>query len=216
MIVLERKPNKFFEKLNVFADWFIRVTVINILIIIFALPIITIIPSIAAGYKLFSDYLLKDEESIFKTFWKYFKENIVNKIILSIILIIVLFIGIYNNSLYGRLTQEQPSIFNTIGYYITFALIVAVVMIALYTPLVLSERSELEIWPTLKLSFYMAGKYIVRTILITLSLLIPYLMLFLHPITVLLFVFCGISIPVLINAALTLKGRRFLREEVVK
>lgn len=217
MIVLENKKSKLFEKLNSFADWFIRITVINILVILFMIPIITIIPSLSAGYRLFSDYINKEEEGIFKGFWKYFKEDIVNKIILSVILVIFLVVGIYNNTLYGKLTIDSPSIFNTIGYYITMALILAIAMVALYLPVVFSERQGLEIIAILKLAFYLAGKYILNTILITLTLLIPYIMLILHPTTQLLFVFSGISIPLLINAALTVKARKFLRSlEAVK
>jgi len=212
MVVLN---NKFFRALNIFADWFIRITLINILVIIFMLPIITIIPAISSGYRLFSDILNKDEENIFKAYFKYFKEDFVNKLIISIIVLIVLVASIYNNRLYANLIEQGSNILYTFGYYITLTLIIAVVMVTLYLPLIFSEKKGLEIIQTFKLAFYFAGKYAFRTILITLSLLIPYLMLT-NEITIVFFVFSGISIPLLINAALTLKARDFLKTMEVK
>lgn|SRR5690554_123406 len=212
MVVLN---NKFFRALNIFADWFIRITLINILVIICMLPIITIIPAISSGYRLFSDILRKDEENIFKAYFKYFKEDFVNKLIVSIIVIIVFLVSFYNNRLYGNLLETGASIFNTIGYYLTMALLFGTVMVTLYLPLIFSERKNIEILEIFKLAFYFAGKYPLRTILITLSLLIPYLMLT-NPFTIVFFVFSGISIPLLINAALTLKARDFLKTMEVK
>lgn len=207
--------NKFIRALNIFADWFIRITLINILVIICMLPIITIIPAISSGYRLFSDILNKEEENIFKAYFKYFKEDFVNKLIVSVIVIIVFAVSFYNNRLYGNLVESGANVFYTIGYYLTLALMFGVVMVTLYLPLVFSERKGIEIIQIFKLAFYLAGKYPFRTILITLSLLIPYLMLT-NPITIVFFVFSGISLPLLINAALTLKGRELLRTMEVK
>lgn len=202
---------KFFIILNTIADWIIRVIMINLLVITFMLPVVTIIPSLTAGYKLFSDYLNKDEENLFKGFFKYFKEAFVNKMIVTIILIFIIGITFYNNRLYGDLVESGSNFLHTIGYYLTLVILIAAIMIAMYLPLVYSERPNYEISKTFKLAFYLSGKYVFRTIGLTVILLIPYLM-FTTSFTILLFVFCGVSVVLILNSLLTKKPRMFLQE----
>lgn len=207
-----KTPSKLFEKLNAFADWFIRITVVNILVITFTIPVITFIPALTAGYRMLSDPLKKEEENIFKGFFKYFKEDFVNKMTISLIIAIALFISIYNNQLYNGLSAENPTnILYFVGFYITMAIVIAIIMITLYIPVVYSEKSKLELGKAFKLSFYLAGKFMFRTFLITVALLIPVAMFIISPFTTALLVFFGVSIPLLINAALTLKVRKFLQ-----
>ncbi len=202
---------KFFIVLNSIADWIIRVIMINLLVITFMLPVITIVPSLTAGYRLFSDYLNKDEENLFKGFFKYFKEAFVNKMIVTIILIFIIGITFYNNRLYGDLVESGANFLYTIGYYLTLIILIAAIMITMYLPVVYTERPDYDIGQTFKLAFYLSGKYVFRTVGLTLILLIPYLM-FTTSLTILLFVFCGISVVLILNALLTKKPRIFLQE----
>ena len=55
-----------------------------------------------------------------------------------------------------------------------------------------------------KLAFYLSGKFFVKTVLLVFTTLIPFLML-MTPITQVVFVFGGLSIPVLLNALITNK-----------
>ncbi|HHW79481.1 MAG TPA: YesL family protein [Acholeplasmataceae bacterium] len=205
------QEKKLFTILNTIADWIIRVIMINLLVITFMLPVVTIIPAITAGYKLFSDYLNKDEENLFKGFFKYFKEAFVNKMIVTIILILVIGVTYYNNRQYGTLIESNSNILYTIGYYLTLVILIGVIMITMYLPLVFSERSKYDIGKSFKLAFYLSGKYVFRTVALTLTLLIPYLM-FTTNFTILLFVFCGVSIVLLLNALITKKPRKYLQE----
>src|SRR5690554_2700284 len=113
-----KEPKKLYQVLNYYADWLIRIIVVNFLTILTMLPIITIIPALTAAYKILSDALHKDEVPIFKSYFKYFKEAIVDKMILSIIIIIILVVTYYNNVLYGEMITKGANILYTIGYYI--------------------------------------------------------------------------------------------------
>jgi hypothetical protein len=53
-----------------------------------------------------------------------------------------------------------------------------------------------------KLAFYLSGKYFLRTVLLVLTTAVPFVLL-MTPITQLIFVFAGLSIPVLLNALIT-------------
>lgn len=205
------EKKKLSEILNHYADWIIRVIIVNFLTILTILPIVTIIPALTSAYKIFSDALNKDETPIIKSFFNYFKEDIANKIIMSIIIVTVLGLSIFNNRLYAAYLEDGKGIMYNFGYYITLIIIIAVVMITLYLPLTFIERSGLDLKVISKISFYLAGKYFMRTFLMTLTLVIPFLM-FTNSITLLLFLFIGLSLPILIIAAISKKPRIFLQE----
>ena len=84
-------------------------------------------------------------------------------------------------------------------------------MVGLYLPLVFTERVGSDLRVISKISFFISGKYFVRTIFMAVTLLIPFLMLT-TPFFFLLFLFIGISTPLLIIAAITKKPREFLQE----
>lgn len=207
----QHEKKKLSEILNYYADWVIRVIIVNFLTILMILPIVTIIPALTSAYKIFSDALNKDETPIFKSFFSYFKEDIVNRIIMTLIFIAVLGLSIFNNRLYAAYIEDSAGIMYNIGYYITLIIIIGVVMVGLYLPLVFTERVGSDLRVITKISFFISGKYFVRTIFMAVTLLIPFLMLT-TPFFFLLFLFIGISTPLLIIAAITKKPREFLQE----
>lgn len=207
----QQDKKKLYEILNYYADWVIRIIIVNFLTILMMLPIVTIIPALTSAYKILSDALNKDETSILKSYFKYFKEDIANKIIMSIIVIGILVITVFNNRLYAANLEAGKGIIHNFGYYITLIIIIGTIMVALYLPLTFTERAGKELKDIAKISFYLSGKYFMRTIFITLTLLIPFLMLT-NSILFLFFIFTGISLPLLIIAAITKKPRKFLQE----
>ncbi|HHT39121.1 MAG: DUF624 domain-containing protein [Acholeplasmataceae bacterium] len=209
--MLKKQENKLIQILNNVADWVIRIFLVNFLTILASIPLITIIPALTSGYKIMSDALNRDEAPIFKSYFKTFKEEFKDKLIISVIIAIILGLSIYNNLLYADYLKAGKGVFYNIGYYLTLVLIIGVAMVAMYLPLVFVEMSTLELTKKVKLAFYLSGKYFLRTILISFSLLIPIAMFFSTP-TIFIFIFVGVSIPLLIIAALTKKPRLFLKE----
>lgn|SRR5690625_3629447 len=207
----KQEPKKLYQKLNYFADWIIRMIIVNFLTILMSLPIITIVPAITSAYHILSDALNKDETPIFRSYFSYFKEDLSKKIIASIIVVAILVLSIYNNRLYATYIEQGKGILYTIGYYITLTIIIATVMITLYLPLVFIERKGIDLDVTVKLAFYLSGKYFFRTMFVAMTLLIPFLMLT-NQVTFLFFIFFGTTLPLLIIAAITLKPREFLQE----
>jgi len=203
-----------YQKINTIADWIIRIVMINVLMIITSLPIITIYPSLQAGYKLFHKYINKDEEPMFKSYFKYFAEHIGRKLILGVIFMVILILGYLNVTYYVAYLNSNYHWFYHVGYYITLAFLVSVFVITLYTLSVSYVVPRAKLILMFKLAFYLSGKYFVRTILLVLATLVPFLLL-MTPITQLIFVFAGVSTPIILNALITNKVVAYI-EKLVK
>jgi uncharacterized membrane protein YesL len=200
----EAKETTIYQKLNTFADWFIRLVMINILIIIASLPVITFYPALCAGHRLFDDYIKKDETPIFKGFYTYIKLDFVKKLWLGLLLFFTGAFGYYNVTYYVAYLNEGANWFFSIGYYVTFAVLVGIYAVTLYTIVVLRAFPKLKLGMIFKLSFYLSGKYFLITIALMALSIVPVILL-MTPTLFLLFVFFGISTPLFGYTFLTQK-----------
>lgn len=191
-----------YQKINTVADWIIRIIMINILMIFTSLLVVTIYPSLAAGYKLFHQYIHKNEEKLFKGYFKFFLEDIGKKIGIGLIFIVVLVLGYINTTYYVDILNEQSTWFYLAGYYVTLAFLVSAFIVTLYTLAVMYVVPKAKVVLMFKLAFYLSGKYFLRTVLLVLTTALPFVLL-MTPITQLIFVFAGLSIPILLNALIT-------------
>jgi uncharacterized membrane protein YesL len=188
-----------YQKLNTFADWVIRLVMINILIIVTSLPVITLYPALLAGYKMFHKYINKEEVPIFKSYFTYFGENFGSKIKIGLILAAAIFVGAVNTTIYNEFLEANPSPFNLVGQYVMIIMVLSVIFVTMYTfPLMLTYPNT-NVWLLIKFSFFLSGKFILRTFLAILILFIPILLL-VHPLLILILVFVGMSTMVLLYA----------------
>lgn len=201
----------FFQKLNTISDWIIRIVMVNVLMIITSLPIITIYPSLAAGYDLMHEYSEKNESNLFKGYFGYFIKHLKLKLILGFILFFLLFMGFYNVTYYVEILKTNESLFYQIGYYMTFGFLVVAIVVTLYTLTVIHVYPNIKLRSIIKLSFFVSGKYFLRTILLVIVNLIPFV-LWLTPITMLIFIFAGLSIPIILNVLITKPVVFYLKE----
>lgn len=204
--------NKLFNsKLNEIADWIIRLIMLNVMMIFFSLPILTIYPAISAGYNMFSDYTSQKNPSLFKGYFKYFKTELIRKILLELIIVAVFFFAYLNIRYYDSGLEQNPSSFYLIGYYISLALIAIWIATSFYTIVVVKVKPSVKFRNLFKLSFYLAGKFYLTTLLLVSIVLIPFLLIILaSTISPLVFIFMGLSIPILLGALVTKKAVRYL------
>lgn len=207
------KENKFNKILTIASDWIILVIITNFLIISTSLFIVTLLPALTAGYNVFKERLDKNSENVFKVFFRNFKENILNKIIVGTGALILIGIAALSNYYYQESIRNIPTIFAYFGFFITLILGVAVVLVSLYFPVSFTLSEKMEIEQVVKISFYLSGKYFIRSIAMLIIFLIPGL-LFLSSLTMLLLVFCGISLPLLVNSILLIKPREYIIGEI--
>lgn len=193
-------------KLNTIADWILRMTVINILIIAFSLPIVTLYPAVFAGYKMLVKYKRGDGIPIFKGYFGYFKEDLSEKVKIGFGVLLVMILGFVGVTFYQNSLDQNPTLFNSLGYYMLIALIVGTIVVTLYTLPIMLIYPKTDSWLLVKLAVFLSGKFAIRTFLLVLTLIIPFIML-LHPLTLLVFVFSGVTIPLLIHV--------FISEKVV-
>ncbi len=198
-----------YQKINTIADWIIRIIMINVLMILTSIPIVTLFPSLAAGYKLFYEYKHKNETKLFKSYFSFFKDDFMRKLQIGLILIIVILIGYFNVTYYVDILKNDHNIFYQIGYYITFAFLVSALVVTLYTLPIVTLYPKLQLSLMMKLAFALSGKYFFRTLLLFVIHAIPFLLLF-TPITTLILVFMGISLPMLLAMLVHEKASLYL------
>lgn len=199
-----KKENKtydksLYQKLNTIADWIIRLIVINVLIIVTSLPVVTLYPALIAGYKMFHKFLKKEETPIFKTYFKFFVEDFKQKIKIGFILAAAIFVGVINLTIYNDFLEANPSPMNLVGQYVMIIMVLSVLFVAMYTLPIMVVYPNTNIWLMIKFAFFLSGKFIFRTVLAVIILFIP-IVLFLHPLLVLVLVFMGMSVMVLLYA----------------
>ncbi len=190
------------SKLNSFADWFGRLIVINIMIIFFSLPLITIFPAISAGYNLIHDYVQRRNPKLFRDYFKYFKENLGRKIIINIVYGFILTLGLLNVRYYITVLETNQSAFYSMGYYVTLALLTALYAVIIYSIIVIKVIPKIKLINLFKVSLVVAGKFYFTSVLLVVLTVSPVLLI-LTPITSLILVFMGVSVPLTLNVIIT-------------
>jgi uncharacterized membrane protein YesL len=182
----------FFQKINQISDWILRLVIINTLVIITILPLITLFLGLSAGYNTLRDLWRKQEKGLFRTYFKHLKHRILHKLLLGLVLGVILLVGYLNMTYYVDLIEITPTLFYQAGYYITLFFVVMMLSVSLYLLPIVYTNPQLGIKSSIKLAFYVAGKYILRTLFILLT---PALLLFLllTSFTSMLFVLFGVS-----------------------
>ena len=199
------------SRINEVADWIIRLIVLNVMIVFFSLAIVTIYPAFSAGYNMFNDYVSKKNPRLFKDYYRYFKEALGKKILLGLIIVVVFLLGYMNIRYYNLYLADNSTLFYTIGYYISLGLLAIWFAMTMYSIIVVRVTTKIKLLYLFKLSFFLAGKYYFRTLLIVSITIAPFFLL-LTPITTMVFIFMGLSIPLLLNVLLTRRAVEYLEK----
>ncbi len=198
----KKESTTLYQKINTVSDWVIRLVMINILVIITSLPLITLFPSLSAGYKLFNQYVNHDEVKLFKNYFKYFTEDFKKKIILGLTLTLIIILGYINSTYYVDFLNQSVTWFYAFGYYVTLTLLIVALLVNLYALPVIMVTPHARIFLIFKFSLYLSGKFFLRTILLFLTLSIPLVLLMIPQLYVVI-VFSGISLPILLNVIIS-------------
>jgi uncharacterized membrane protein YesL len=199
------------SRINWIADWIIRIVVINILVIVTMLPIITWYPAFVAGYSVFADTLDNKDVKLFRSFFRHFRTNLPRRLLFGVVVFLLTYLGFANSSYYSTLIEAGEGWFYQAGYFVTIVLLAMLYAVILYTFVVVYVLPSIKFKPLVKLSLYLAGKYYFITIFLVLLNMIPILMLF-TSVTSVLFVFSGVSLPLLTHAILTQSARRYIEK----
>lgn len=194
--------NPLVQKLNQIADWIIRIVVINFLVILFSIPLVTMFNSFSSGYRLFHDYINKKNTKLFSGFFTYFKEYFKTRLMLGLLMTLFLVLGYLNVTYYVETLNQGAGLFYHLGYYVTISFLVGAYIVYLYLFPVSMVYPTMKFRLMIKLAFFVSGKFVIRTMLLIISTLVPFLLLF-SSITSLIFVFAGVSLWLLIAVIIT-------------
>ena len=190
------------SKINVFADWILRLVTINLMVIVFSLPIITIYPAISAGYNMFHGYIKGENTKLFSGYFNNFKQDIIRKMLIGFIVGFGVVLGFLNVRFYSTVLETNPSTFYLIGYYVTLALLAALYAVSVCSIVVVKVYPRTKLVTIFKLSFIIAGKFYFRTLLLLIVNSSVFLLL-IYPPTAMIFIFMGVSLVLLIDALIT-------------
>lgn len=182
----------FFQKINQISDWILRLVIINTLVILTMLPVITLFLGLSTGYNTLRDLWKNQEKGLFKTYFKHLKNRAIHKILLGIFIGFLLLVGYLNMTYYVELIENSPNLFYQAGYYITLFFVVMMLAVSLYLLPIVYVKPNLGTKSAIKLAFYIAGKYILRTMFMLLTPAVL-LLLLLTSFTSMIFVLFGVS-----------------------
>jgi uncharacterized membrane protein YesL len=156
---------------------------LNLLWLLFCLPVITIFPATVAMYCVIRQWVLHKDYSVFRNFFQYFKENFKQSFVLGIIWIVFAGLFFLNFMLLKNFASFQYvllAVLTLIGFVMLFITIFIFPTIANYN----------VNWLTaIKNSFFFSVRYILVTLSLIVLLILTILILFTWKITF-MFIFC--------------------------
>ena len=186
----------FMNFLNKLCD----IMILNILVLVFSLPIFTIGAAVTAGYYMSFKMVKNEENYIVKGFWKAFKENFWQSTALWLIILAVcgvLFVD-YRIVLYSGLSFDR---------WLRLGLITVTLIIALGVSFVfaLQARFTNTVKHTLKNAFLMALSHLPSAILFVVSYAVPVVLLYFIPQIFPVIVLLAIGLLIYLKSFLFLK-----------
>jgi hypothetical protein len=125
--------------------------------------------------------------------------------------VVTLLFGLYNLTYYHELLKINETLFYQAGYYLTLFLFIGVIVVFIYLLPVLYTKPDLNLIKSIKIAFYVAGKYFGRTMILLFSILLP-LLLLLSQWSAMVFVLAGFSLWLLLVVIITAKVLFYLNE----
>ena len=208
--------NPFFHKLNLIADWILRIVTINLFLVLGTMLVVTFYPALYAAFKLFKDWTSGKNTPIFDGFWTYFKENFKQKIAISILFIVILVVAVLSLVSYNNYIKTSDNNFYLIGYFVVLFSLIIFILTTLHTILILIYFKDISIVNAYKLALYVLSKYFYLTIFVSFIWLFPILLVYISIYYMsqlfVIFVIAGISLTVLLWALISKPSLRFLEK----
>lgn len=210
------------SKVFSFFDWVWRLMVLNLLTIVFSLGVITIMPAVCAAFKTIKDtkenYTPKIVKPFIANFIYLFRDTFVFSILLLLMVGVAGYAFLWYDGVVGATKGSVSELDQTwlmiamISITIVSIGILIVSMAFIQIPMVINYFYYGYI-DNIKLSFYMAFKYIITTVielLVTgLSVVLLVNALFIYHL-IPLWLFFGISVPLYVNYIVSLRFYRFV------
>lgn len=167
---------------------------LNLLWILTCLPIITIIPSTAAMYAVIREWVTKGETSLFRTFFRKFKENFKQSIILGLAWLLFGVIVFANINIIEGMSGMFPTIIKTLLILVGFLFVL--ITIYMFPLMVHYDMPIPGLWKSslmLSLTFFPSSliAMLILLVMIIITYLFPIFLTFVFSVSAyLLFIVC--------------------------
>lgn len=191
-----------------FISTLVDLIFLNILIIIFSIPIITIGASFTAGH-FTALKMRRGEGTMVKTFWKSFKMNFVQSTILEIVLVVLAVMTLFLVSAAGGDLEKMESL---IHLFILFFWVCIFFTVMWAFPL--QARFINPLLVTLRNAYGLSVRHMLRTIYMLIVYLLPIVLVVLNVKFISIVVLFGISGPIYISVLMYNKIFEKLEDDV--
>lgn len=160
----EPEKKRFFQFFDLFFRKITRLIQLNLLYLLFCIPIITIGPATAAMTKILRYYVEEKPVFLLSDFWEAFKENFLQGLLFGVLQIAGI-VAVYQAFFYYYIKTHENGL-----YWILIGLIIAVIILSLfasYYTYLMMVSVRLTFWQILKNS-YMFAFIGIRTNVLTL------------------------------------------------
>ena len=151
--------SKYNSKGHRFFEWLFMLVFVNILTILFLIPIVTILPAITAMYATIKDSIAegpnKPVRTYFKNFMKYSEKSFILELIVGFILIVA---GISVWYYYGKIGAGE--LLSNVGFWVMFIFIIILLMMVLHIPQLIVTFESFKARDILKTSMFIAFRYL--------------------------------------------------------
>ena len=137
---------------------------LNILVLIFSIPVITIGPALTAAYYVALKEVKDEEGYLWRSFWKSFKQNFKQGFVLELIVIVAGVLLYFDFSVCYNWANIQGSMVGRLLMFVMLGFILVVMAAFIYLFPLLAKFSN-TIMGTLKNSFIMAMRHLPQTII---------------------------------------------------
>lgn len=182
---------------------------LNVLIIVFSLPIITIGAAQTAGHYA-ALKLKRDEGHIFQNFWKSFKLNFKQSTVIWLILVVLYAVNIFAIMVSNASDMPMSSL-------ISGVLLAAIIFVGLMNLWVypLQCRFDNKLSGTFRNAFFMSFRYIFRSIYMAICHALPIVLVFALQQTLPIVLLLGFSTPIYLNVLAYNKIFEKLEEQIL-
>ena len=170
------------------------ILILNVLMVIFCIPIITIGPTLAAGHYA-ALKIHRGESYVVRNFWKSFKENFVQGIGIGLIFTVILSVSVLGI----LIMNSAEGTFARVVQGVILATIIFVVFTLMWV-FPLQSKFVNKVGNTIKNAFLLSFKYLLRTIYMITVYLLPPLLLFISLRTLSVVLLFGLGLPVFLSA----------------
>lgn len=185
------KKKRFFYFFELYFRKIKKVILLNLLYILFCIPIITIGPATAAMTKIAMDFVEEKPVFLLSDFWDAFKANFKQGLVVGILQIVILVLSVYAFMFYYTYSFVSWVDYVMLIFVIFFAIIFIMASFYVY---ILMTKVELKVIPLLKNSVMLAFLGLrtnILTLIFTALLLVPSLWWFPLTIPIILVILCS-------------------------